>query len=204
MKQVVTKSCRYEPMFSEALQQWALHYNITLLATRVAKPKDKGSVENEVKIAYQRIYATLRDEVFHLLTEMNEAIFKKMNLPNEKLFQRKDHGRLQQFENEEQCLLQPLPPEAFVMKHKVLAKVQKNYHITLGEDWHHYSVPYNFIGKQVSVVYDTDMVEIYYQHQRVALHTRNYQNMTLVPLVIICLPDTSTSLSNRDGRPITF
>ena len=175
MKQVVTKSCRYEPMFSEALQQWALHYNITLLATRVAKPKDKGSVENEVKIAYQRIYATLRDEVFHLLTEMNEAIFKKMNLPNEKLFQRKDHGRLQQFENEEQSLLQPLPPEAFVMKHKVLAKVQKNYHITLGEDWHHYSVPYNFIGKQVSVVYDTDMVEIYYQHQRVALHTRNYQ-----------------------------
>ena len=56
MKQVVTKSCRYEPLFSEALQQWALHYNITLLATRVAKPKDKGAVENEVKIAYQRIY----------------------------------------------------------------------------------------------------------------------------------------------------
>ena len=175
MKQVVSKSCRYEPMFSEALQQWALHYNITLLATRVAKPKDKGSVENEVKIVYQRIYATLRDEVFHLLTEMNEAIFKKMNLHNEKLFQRKDHGRLQQFENEEQSLLQPLPPEAFVMKHKVLAKVQKNYHITLGEDWHHYSVPYNFIGKQVSVVYDTDIVEIYYQHQRVALHTRSYK-----------------------------
>lgn len=61
MKQVVTKSNRYEPIFSEALKQWALHYNITLLATRVAKPKDKGAVENEVKIAYQRIYTPLRD-----------------------------------------------------------------------------------------------------------------------------------------------
>ena len=171
MKQVVTKSCRYEPVFTEALQQWALHYNITLLATRVAKPRDKGAVENEVKIAYQRIYAPLRDDV----NQLNAEILKQLALHNEKLFQLKDHSRLQQFKKEEQSMLQPLPPETFVIKHKVLARVQKNYHITLGEDWHHYSVPYQFIGKQVSVVYDTDIVEVYYQHQRIALHTRSYK-----------------------------
>lgn len=175
MKQVVTKSCRYEPLFSEALQQWALHYNITLLATRVAKPKDKGAVENEVKIAYQRIYAPLRDEVFSSINELNLAIQKQLALHNEKLFQLKDHSRLGQFEEEEKNLLQPLPSEPFVIKHQVLAKVQKNYHITLGENYHHYSVPYQFIGKQVSAVYDTDMVEIYYQHQRIALHRRSYK-----------------------------
>ena len=76
MKQVVTKSCRYEPIFSEALKQWALHYNITLLATRVAKPKDKGAVENEVKIAYQRIYAPLRDEVYHHINQLNAAVLQ--------------------------------------------------------------------------------------------------------------------------------
>jgi transposase len=64
MKQVVTKSCRYEPVFTQPLQQWAMHYNLTLLTTQVAKPKDKSAVENEVKIAYQRIYAPLRDDVF--------------------------------------------------------------------------------------------------------------------------------------------
>ena len=74
MKQVVTKSCRYEPQFSEVLQQWSLHNNITLLATRVAKPKDKAAVENEVKIAYQRIYAPLRDQIFHHIDELNAAI----------------------------------------------------------------------------------------------------------------------------------
>ncbi len=175
MKQVVTKSCRYEPLFSEALQQWALHYNITLLATRVAKPKDKGAVENEVKIAYQRIYAPLRDEIFYYLAQLNEAVNKKLSLHNEKLFQLKDHSRLQQFSLEEKPLLQPLPAEEFVIRHRVLAKVQKNYHITLGEDYHHYSVPYQFIGKQVSAVYDTDNVEIYYQHKRIALHRRSYK-----------------------------
>lgn len=175
MKQVVTKSCRYEPLFSEALQQWALHYNMTLLATRVAKPKDKGAVENEVKIAYQRIYAPLRDELFYSLSQLNEAIHKRLAMHNEKLFQLKDYSRLQQFNLEEKSLLQSLPPEAFIIKHRVLAKVQKNYHITLGEDYHHYSVPYKFIGKQVSAVYDTDNVEVYYQHNRIALHRRSYK-----------------------------
>jgi len=175
MKQVVTKSNRYEPIFSEALKQWALHYNITLLATRVAKPKDKGAVENEVKIAYQRIYAPLRDEVYYQLDQLNVAVIKQLNLHNEKLFQLKDFSRLQQFKNDEQSLLQSLPAAPFFIRHQVLAKVQKNYHITLGEDYHHYSVPYQFIGKQVSVVYDTDMVEIYYQHKRITLHRRSYK-----------------------------
>jgi transposase len=175
MKQVVTKSCRYEPRFSEALQQWALHNNITLLATRVAKPKDKGAVENEVKIAYQRIYAPLRDKVFYSLSELNAAILIQLALHNEKLFQLKDHSRLQLFTQQEKSLLQPLPPHPFVIKHQVQAKVQKNYHITLGENYHHYSVPYQYIGKQVSVVYDSDIVEIYYLHQRIALHPRRYK-----------------------------
>lgn len=175
MKQVVTKSCRYEPVFSEALQQWALHYNITLLATRVAKPKDKGAVENEVKIAYQRIYAPLRDQVFHSLVELNEALTKRLNRHNEKLLQLKNYSRLMQFEQEEKLVLQPLPAMAFVIKHKVMAKVQRNYHIALGENYHYYSVPYQFIGKVVSAVYDTDLVEIYYQHQRIALHQRSYK-----------------------------
>lgn len=175
MKQVVTKSCRYEPVFSEALKQWSLHYNITLLATRVAKPKDKGAVENEVKIAYQRIYAPLRQEVFHNIDQLNEGVMKRLSMHNEKLFQLKDYSRQQQFMSEEKPLLQPLPSEAFVIKHRILAKVQKNYHITLGENHHHYSVPYQFIGKQVSAVYDTDNVEIYYQHKRIALHRRSYK-----------------------------
>src|SRR5664279_5553052 len=175
MKQVVTKSCRYEPLFSAALQEWAMHYNITLLATRIGKPKDKGAVENEVKIAYQRIYAPLRDEMFYYIGQLNEAINKQLCLHNEKLFQLKDYSRLQQFNLEEKSLLQSLPAEEFVIRHRVLAKVQKNYHITLGEDYHHYSVPYQFIGKQVSAVYDTDNVEIYYQHKRIALHRRSYK-----------------------------
>ena len=175
MKQVVSKSCRYEPVFTEAIEQWALHYNITLLAARIRKPKDKPHVENEVKLTYQRIYAPLRNEVFYSLEELNTGIEKQRQVHHAKPFQKRDYNRQQLFTTEEQPMLQTLPEEVYQLRHHVEAKVQKNYHITLGEDWHHYSVPFRFIGKQVKAVYDTDTVEIYCQHQRIALHRRSYR-----------------------------
>ena len=176
MKQIVYKSCRYEPVFSQVMQEWAHHYNIDLITARVAKPKDKAPVENEVKLTYQRIYAPLRDKEFFNLAELNIAISEQARFHHDKLFQRKKYSRRICFETEEKSFLQPLPPTPFELKHRVQAKVQKNYHITLGEDWHHYSVPYQHVGKTVTVVYDTDIVEIYLEHQRIALHKRSYKS----------------------------
>ncbi len=175
MKQMVVKPSRYEPAFTEAFNQWAQHYNIALTATRVAKPKDKAPVENEVKITYRRIYAPLRHKIFFSLDALNAAIAAQLALHHNQNFQRKDYSRHDCFNREEKPLLQPLPTGAFVMKHRVQAKVQKNYHITLGEDWHHYSVPYQYISKTVTAVYDGDVVEIYLQFQRIALHKRSYK-----------------------------
>ena len=70
LKTVVSKSNRYEPVFTDTIMQWAHHHNTGLLAARIRKPKDKASVENEVKLVYQRIYAPLRDKVFFSLSEL--------------------------------------------------------------------------------------------------------------------------------------
>ena len=175
MKQIVIKSCRYEPIFTDMMQQWALHNNIVLLAARVHKPKDKAPVENEVKLTYQRIYAPLRDKLFFSLEELNQSIREQLAEHHRLSFQKKTYSRYDCFANEEKPLLQPLPLNSYVIKHSAEAKVQKNYHITLGEDWNHYSVPFSYIGKTVHAIYDTDIVEIYYQHQRIAIHKRSYK-----------------------------
>ena len=57
MKQYVTRSSRYEPTFSYMAEEWSVHYNTALHATRVRKPKDKASVESHVNIVYMKIYA---------------------------------------------------------------------------------------------------------------------------------------------------
>ena len=175
MKTAVSKSSRYEPVFTDTIMQWALHNNIGLLAARVRKPKDKASVENEVKLVYQRIYAPLRDKIFFSLRELNSHIVEQLKIHHQKCLQNKTYSRLERFLMYEKNLLQPLPQENFVVKHVAKAKVQKSYHIVLGEDRHYYSVPFSFIGKTVNAIYDTDTVEIYCEHKRIALHARSYK-----------------------------
>jgi transposase len=174
MKQIVKKSNRYEPAFEELAQQWSLHYGTTMMAARVRKPRDKASVESHVNAVYNRIYAPLRNSIFHSLDQMNEALWEELDKFNQRNFQRCDYSRRDRFILHEKDLLLPLPAGPFVPKNKVEAKVQRNYHITLGEDWHHYSVPYQYIGKTVQIIYDTDHVEIYLDTVRIVCYRRNY------------------------------
>ncbi|MEJ7831035.1 MAG: IS21 family transposase, partial [Segetibacter sp.] len=153
MKQWVTKSCRYEPVFTDMLEQWANHNQIALLAARPYKPKDKASVENTVKITYRRIYAGLRNDTFHSLSELNKAIRVKLDQHHQLNFQKKTFSRQELFDSQERTLLGPLPETVYHIRHYTKAKVQKHYHVLVGEDWHFYSVPYRYIGKEVRMVY---------------------------------------------------
>jgi len=173
MKQIVKKSDRYEPAFEELAQQWSLHYGTTLLASRVRKPRDKASAESHVNVIYNRIYAALRNRVFHLLEELNQALHQELEKFLDRNFQRQDYSRRTRFLQHEKALLLPLPTDPFVPQSKVQAKVQRNCHVTLGEDWHHYSVPFRYISQSVSIVYDTDNVEIYLNAVRIVSYRRD-------------------------------
>lgn len=175
MKQVVKKSNRYEPAFEELAQQWALHFGTTLMATRVAKPRDKASVESHVNAVYNRIYAPLRNRIFHSVELINQAFWEELDRFNDRNLQRCDYSRRDRFTLHEKVLLLPLPATPFIPKSKITSKVQRNCHVTLGQDWHHYSVSFLHIGKTVQVIYDTDHVEIYLDTVRIASHNRNYQ-----------------------------
>lgn len=174
MKQWVSKSNRYEPVFTEMLEQWANHNQVALLAARPYKPKDKPSVENTVKIVYQRIYALLRNDTFYSLASLNQAIREKLACHHGMNFQRKAFSRQELFEQEKEAL-QPLPSSPYFIRHYTKAEVQKNYHVVVGEDWHFYSVPYRYIGKEVRISYCLDTVEIYDHSSRIAVHTRSYK-----------------------------
>lgn len=175
MRTVVTRANRYEPEFTEAMDCFGQYHDCAILATRVRKPRDKASVENAVGVAYKRIYAPLRNEIFHSLKELNAAIRVQLDKHNAHFLKRKNYSRKMIFEAEEKALLKPLPGQSYEIRHTTLAKVQKNYHVILGEDRHQYSVPYTLIGKQLKLVYTATTVEIYHDQKRVAFHQRNYQ-----------------------------
>lgn len=79
LRSAVTKSSRYEPVFTEAFELLCAHYQTTPSAARVGRPRDKASVENAVNKVYQRIYGPLRNEEFHSLAALNAAVRKQLD-----------------------------------------------------------------------------------------------------------------------------
>ena len=175
MRQYVIKSNRYEPTFNELAEQWSVHYNTTLTATRVVKPRDKASVEKHVHISYLRIFAPLRNTDFKSLDSLNIGIMDCLEKHNNTPMQHTRVSRRESFAREEKNTLKPLPANDFIVRYRVKAKVQRNYHVILGEDMHQYSVPYIYVGKEVQIVYDHHEVEVFLDMQRIALHTRTYR-----------------------------
>lgn len=175
MRTAVVRSNRYEPSFTEAMDYFAAHYGIAVVTARVAKPRDKGSVEKAVDLSYKRIYAPLRNQTFYSLEELNAAIRKQVDLFNQRPFKAKSGSRKQLFEEHEKPLLKPLPVSDYELRYTTQSKVQRNYHVIVGADRHYYSVPYTLIGKRLKIIYTADTIEIYDNLKRVALHKRSYQ-----------------------------
>jgi transposase len=183
MRQFITKNSRYEFTFTDLAEQWSLHYNTALAATRPRKPKDKATVENGVWQSYMRIFAPLRNEEFLTLEALNQGILGHLDKHNATPFQKKPGSRSKLFLLHEKPTLGELPHEPFFIKHTVSAKVQKNYHVILGEDNHQYSVPFTYIGKQTRVVYDHCEVEIFIDMKRIALHKRSSKELGYTTLL---------------------
>ncbi len=92
MRQYVIRSNRYEPAFNELAEQWSVHYNTTLTATRVVKPRDKATVEKHVHISYLRVFAPLRNTVFSSLEALNIGIMDCLEKHNNTPMQRSSSG----------------------------------------------------------------------------------------------------------------
>ena len=176
MTQWVKKSDRYEPTFNNAALEWSSYYNTTLEACRVRKPRDKGPVEGIVYKFYQFIYAAIRHEVFHSLDELNSRIFELTDKFNDRPSRTTGKSRRSVFEAEEQGCLGPLPITPFRFRYRKEVKLTGDYHVTVGrlEERHLYSVPYIYVGQRVTVVWDTETVEVYLNTQRIALHKRSF------------------------------
>jgi len=173
LKSAVIRSNRYEPKINQAFQDLANHYNTTVVPTRAYRPKDKALVENQVKLIYARVYAKIRDRQFFSLGELNQAIQEKTQIHNQTRMQNKGYCRQECFLSKEKPLLMPLPETDFEIKYYKTYKVAQNNHVQLGIDKHYYSVPYQYIGKKVKVIYTSSTVSIFYANQAIAIHPRN-------------------------------
>jgi len=171
LKSGVTDPCRYEPGVNPSYHAFAEHYQVAILPARAKKPRDKSKVEKAVQEVERQIIAPLRHQRFTSFADLNAAIRERLERLNHRVMKSYGCSRRTLFEQVDQPALQPLPTQPFVFARWKQAKVNLDYHLEV--DKHYYSVPYWFARREVSVKISEHLVEVFYDHRRIAVHSRS-------------------------------
>jgi transposase len=172
LKSGITHPHRYEPDVNFTYLEMANHYNVAIIPTRVATPKDKAKVEEAVQHIERRILAKFRDRQFFSVYELNEAIKPLLDAVNKAPFQKLPGSREEQFETLEKPLLRALPVEPYQFAESKKVRLGIDYHAEV--DGHYYSAPYQLAKKEMLARYTSRTIEIFYRNKRVASHARSY------------------------------
>ena len=171
LKTGVIKNTRTELLLNRTYQEMAEHYSTAVIPARVKHPKDKAVVEGTVGVVSTYILAAIRNQRFFSLRELNEVIRERLHSFNHKPFQKKDGSRAAMFA-EERAFLLPLPLKAFEMAEWKIATVQYDYHICVDDKF--YSVPYEYIKQKVDIRLTRNVVEVFFEGNRICSHVRLY------------------------------
>ena len=107
---------------------------------------------------------------FSSLEDLNTAIRISLLDFNEKVMAGREMSRKKMFLQGEKDYLRPLPVKRYVVKERKLMTVGNNSYVSLLK--HHYSVPKEYVGRRMTILYDADTVEIYCGMNLVATHDR--------------------------------
>jgi len=175
LRSAVSKGSKYEAVINPDFANFAEHYATTVIPARAYKPRDKSLVEGAVKLIYKNIYTKLDNRVFYDIERLNAAIRVALEQHNNAPFCGRDYSRRQQFEEIERDVLGKLNPFRYELKEQAIVTVMKNGYVRLSKDVHYYSVPYQYIGKKVKILYTSLEVEVYFCYELIATHKRQIQ-----------------------------
>ena len=171
LKAGVTRANLYEPDLNPTYQEFARHYGVAVIPTRVKKPKDKAKVEVGVQVVERWVLAPLRDRRFFSLADLNRAMHEQLETLNEREMKHLEQSRRALFEELDQPALAPLPVQPYEFAFWKRARVHIDYHVAFEK--HLYSVPYTLIGKEVDLRATEKVLEVFFQRKRVASHLRS-------------------------------
>jgi len=167
LKAAILKANFYEPIYQELYKNFASHYGFHPLPCRVRRPNDKGKVESGIKYVKHNFFLGRK---FSGEKDLKERLFKWYTRANQRI-----HGTTRKvpqevFEKEEKIKLIPLPQEEFKLVKVGIRKVYHDCHIYV--DYNYYSVPFEYVGKEVEIELTRNLLKVYYQGKEIALHPR--------------------------------
>lgn len=167
LKAAVIKNQRYHLELNQSFLEFSYHYGFVIHPCDPYSPEQKGTVEGGVKYIQQnfipgRVFKNKAD-LKRQLREWNDRVNKKVHGTTKKV--------IADAFLEEQGKLLPLPREAFSFFYRCERQVGRNSHIHLENNY--YSVPFSYVGREVTVRWSKTVVRVVYQGQEVALHQKS-------------------------------
>ncbi len=179
LKSAVNKACKYDPEINRSYQEFSEHYGCAIVPARPYKPKDKGKVENGVRLVQQWLLAPLRNQIFHTLEELNTALHERLIESNSRPMQKIKKSRKELFDEVDFPYARELPQKRYTFAQWYTPTIAPDYHIQVEKSF--YSVPYELYGKTLDVRVSGRSVEIFCGLQRIASHlksTKEYNYVT--------------------------
>lgn len=159
-----------EVILTDAYESLGTHYITAIMPAGIKKPKQKSSCENTVGNIATAIIARLRNLAFHDFPSLQKAVRRALDDYNKEPFQKREYSRAVVYQEEKEYL-RPLPAIPFeIATCEYGRKVYPNCHVSLLKNF--YSVPYTYRECKVDVRYTESVVEVYHDHQRVAVHPK--------------------------------
>ncbi|MEW5911375.1 MAG: IS21 family transposase [Thermodesulfobacteriota bacterium] len=168
LKAGVTRACFFDPEINKQYMALANHYGFVPLPIRPYTSRHDGKVERGVGYTKR----ALKGRRFDSLEEQNRFL-RDWNRTVARL---RIHGTTKQqvwsrFLELEKPALLPLPAEPFAFFNIGTRKVHQDGHIELERTY--YSVPHQYVGRQVEVRWDQKLVRILVDDQVVAVHRKS-------------------------------
>jgi len=158
-------------VLNEKFKQLRCHYLFESRFCNVARGHEKGDVENLAKRS-ERTYLTPLPEVTSL-AELNDHLLAccKKDLTLSGPSPHQDRSREELFKEEQRCFIPP-QPTPFEACEKIDTHIDKRSLVTVATN--RYSVPTRWAHHPVTIKVFVDSLELWCDHQRVAVHPRHH------------------------------
>jgi transposase len=167
LKAGVLQADWYDPELNPKLEEFARHYGTVILPTKPAMPRHKGKIESGVKYAQNNAVA---GRTFSSLAEQNLFLAEwERTVADTRIHgtTRQQVGKL--FATAEQPALRPLPAMVFPVFEEAPRTVHRDGYVEFRRAY--YSVPPEYVGRQVWVRRETRLVRLYNtRREQIALH----------------------------------
>ena len=169
LKSAVTKTHRYDPVINQAYAKLAEYYEVAVVPARVRTPKDKAIVERTIQIFQRWFFMKVRMKTFTSLLELNACLREHLEIFNQKKHRIFKMTRKEMFEFERGSL-KSLPEAPYKVATYHRATLSRDCHLVF--DTNFYSAPHFLRGKGLDIWATATTVEIFYESERVAFHSR--------------------------------